>query len=138
MAGNCIMFDVNVVPLHIFFTMPWTPTSEFPHPLSRVKQPIGYRVSYQLVDAFIWLGIRDMTNEFRKKMLKLRPITYLSGYYSSPPDVPILFDYSSFGEHDQYSLWGRNTTITFTRWTGVKQHRVEEKCLSDSLIHLPE
>lgn len=29
-----------------------------------------------------------MINEFRKKMLKLRPITYLSGYYSSPPDVP--------------------------------------------------
>lgn len=98
------------------------PTSEFPHPLSRVKQPIGYRVSlifyillilicigafvgqffisllngfffsfqlsYQIVDALIWLGIRDMINEFRKKMLKLRRTTYLSGYYSTPPDVP--------------------------------------------------
>ncbi|KAI7984084.1 Sterol 3-beta-glucosyltransferase UGT80A2 [Camellia lanceoleosa] len=31
------------VPLHVFFTMPWTPTSEFPHPLSRVKQSAGYR-----------------------------------------------------------------------------------------------
>ncbi|KAM0995245.1 hypothetical protein ACFX19_010797 [Malus domestica] len=86
--GHSHVAEALKVPLHIFFTMPWTPTSEFPHPLSRVKQPIGYRVSYQLVDAFIWLGIRDMTNEFRKKMLKLRPITYLSGYYSSPPDVP--------------------------------------------------
>ncbi|XP_040373222.1 sterol 3-beta-glucosyltransferase UGT80A2 isoform X2 [Rosa chinensis] len=76
------------VPIHIFFTMPWTPTSEFPHPLSRVKQHIGYRLSYQIVDALIWLGIRDMINEFRKKMLKLRRTTYLSGYYSTPPDVP--------------------------------------------------
>ncbi|PRQ57260.1 putative sterol 3-beta-glucosyltransferase [Rosa chinensis] len=45
------------IPIHIFFTMPWTPTSEFPHPLSRVKQHIGYRLSYQIVDALIWLGI---------------------------------------------------------------------------------
>ncbi|KAK7268340.1 hypothetical protein RIF29_21038 [Crotalaria pallida] len=28
------------VPLHIFFTMPWTPTYEFPHPLARVP-PAG-------------------------------------------------------------------------------------------------
>ncbi|XAR48353.1 Sterol 3-beta-glucosyltransferase [Bertholletia excelsa] len=75
------------VPLHIFFTMPWTPTSAFPHPLSRVKQPVGYRVSYQIVDTFIWFGIWDMINEFRKKKLKLRPVTYLSGSNSSP-DVP--------------------------------------------------
>nr|CAB3486441.1 unnamed protein product [Digitaria exilis] len=34
------------VPIHIFFTMPWTPTSEFPHPLSRVKQSAGYRVNW--------------------------------------------------------------------------------------------
>ncbi|KAJ0547527.1 putative sterol 3-beta-glucosyltransferase [Helianthus annuus] len=54
--------------------MPWTPTSEFPHPLSRVKQPAGYRPSYQIVDSLIWLGIRDMINDFRKKKLKLRPV----------------------------------------------------------------
>ncbi|XP_047164486.1 sterol 3-beta-glucosyltransferase UGT80A2 isoform X2 [Vigna umbellata] len=76
------------VPLHVFFTMPWTPTSEFPHPLSRVKQPIGYRLSYQIVDALIWLGIRDLINEFRKKKLKLKPVTYLSGSYTHPFDVP--------------------------------------------------
>nr|XP_025696319.1 sterol 3-beta-glucosyltransferase UGT80A2 isoform X5 [Arachis hypogaea] len=76
------------VPLHIFFTMPWTPTNEFPHPLSRVKQQIAYRLSYQIVDSLIWLGIRDLINEFRKKKLKLRPITYLSGSYTSPPNMP--------------------------------------------------
>ncbi|KAF2288337.1 hypothetical protein GH714_006851 [Hevea brasiliensis] len=76
------------VPIHIFFTMPWTPTSEFPHPLSRVKQPVAYKLSYQIVDSMIWLGIRDMINEFRKKKLKLRPVTYLSGYYNSPLDLP--------------------------------------------------
>ncbi|VAH39923.1 unnamed protein product [Triticum turgidum subsp. durum] len=64
------------------------PTSEFPHPLSRVKTSAGYRLSYQIVDSMIWLGIRDMINEFRKKKLKLRPVTYLSGAQGSGSDIP--------------------------------------------------
>uniref|UniRef100_A0A0R0IDA2 Uncharacterized protein n=1 Tax=Glycine max TaxID=3847 RepID=A0A0R0IDA2_SOYBN len=86
--GHTHVAEYLNVPLHIFFTMPWTPTSEFPHPLSHVKQPIGYRLSYQIVDALIWLGMRDLINEFRKKKLKLKPITYLSGSYTHPFDVP--------------------------------------------------
>ncbi|XP_057470983.1 sterol 3-beta-glucosyltransferase UGT80A2-like isoform X3 [Actinidia eriantha] len=85
--GHTHVAEALKVPIHIFFTMPWTPTSEFPHPLSRVKQQVGYRLSYQIVDTLIWLGIRDIINEFRKKKLKLRPVTYLSGSYTSPPDV---------------------------------------------------
>ncbi|CAA3032434.1 sterol 3-beta-glucosyltransferase UGT80A2-like [Olea europaea subsp. europaea] len=85
--GHTHVAEALKVPLHIFFTMPWTPTNEFPHPLSRVKQQVGYRISYQIVDSLIWLGIRDMINEFRKKKLKLRPVTYLSGSNNSP-DVP--------------------------------------------------
>lgn len=46
------------------------------------------QLSYQIVDALIWMGMRDIINEFRKKKLKLRPITYLSGSYSSPHDLP--------------------------------------------------
>nr|AWW17242.1 steroidal glycosyltransferase [Ornithogalum saundersiae] len=86
--GHTHVAEALKVPIHIFFTMPWTPTSEFPHPLSRVKQPAGYRLSYQIVDSMIWLGIRDMINEFRKKKLKLRPVTYLSGAQGSASDVP--------------------------------------------------
>ncbi|GAA0145580.1 glycosyltransferase [Lithospermum erythrorhizon] len=87
-SGHTHVSEALGVPIHIFFTMPWTPTNEFPHPLSRVKQPVAYRVSYQIVDALIWLGIRDVINEFRKKQLKLRRITYLSSTFSSPLDVP--------------------------------------------------
>uniref|UniRef100_A0A2C9VF44 Uncharacterized protein n=1 Tax=Manihot esculenta TaxID=3983 RepID=A0A2C9VF44_MANES len=86
--GHTHVAEKLKIPIHIFFTMPWTPTCEFPHPLSLVKQPVAYKLSYQIVDSMIWLGIRDMINEFRKKKLKLRPITYLSGYYSSPLDLP--------------------------------------------------
>nr|AIU41744.1 glycosyltransferase [Chlorophytum borivilianum] len=86
--GHTHVAEALKVPIHIIFTMPWTPTSEFPHPLSRVKQPAGYRLSYQIVDSMIWLGIRDMINEFRKKKLKLRPVTYLSGVQGSASDIP--------------------------------------------------
>ncbi|XP_071717488.1 sterol 3-beta-glucosyltransferase UGT80A2-like [Rutidosis leptorrhynchoides] len=86
--GHTHVAEALKVPLHIFFTMPWTPTSEFPHPLSRVWQPVANRLSYQIVDALIWMGMRDIINEFRKKKLKLRPVTYLSGSYTSPPDLP--------------------------------------------------
>ncbi|XP_074321105.1 sterol 3-beta-glucosyltransferase UGT80A2-like isoform X2 [Silene latifolia] len=85
--GHTHVAEALKIPIHIFFTMPWTPTSEFPHPLSRVKQHVAYRLSYQVVDVMIWLGIRDLINEFRKKKLKLRPVTYLSPN-SSPSDIP--------------------------------------------------
>ncbi|KVH94240.1 hypothetical protein Ccrd_003693, partial [Cynara cardunculus var. scolymus] len=98
--GHTHVAEALKIPIHIFFTMPWTPTSEFPHPLSRVKQPAGYRVSslplpilrmqlsYQIVDSLIWLGIRDMINDVRKKKLKLRPVTYLSGSQGSESHIP--------------------------------------------------
>ncbi|KAK9043652.1 hypothetical protein V6N11_071987 [Hibiscus sabdariffa] len=85
--GHTHVAEALKVPLHIFFTMPWTPTSEFPHPLSRVKQH-GYRLSYHIVDSLIWLGIRDMIKELRRKKLKLRRAAYLSGSHSSLTDVP--------------------------------------------------
>ncbi|PON65345.1 UDP-glucuronosyl/UDP-glucosyltransferase [Trema orientale] len=86
--GHTHVAEALKVPVHIFFTMPWTPTSEFPHPLSRVKQQAGYRLSYQIVDSLIWLGIRDMINDVRKKKLRLRPVTYLSGSQGSDSEIP--------------------------------------------------
>lgn len=53
-----------------------------------------WQLSYQIVDALIWLGIRDMINDFRKKRLNLRRVTYLSGSYSSPLDVPYAYIWS--------------------------------------------
>lgn len=92
--GHTHVAEALKVPVHVFFTMPWTPTSEFPHPLSRVKQSAGYRLSYQIVDSLIWLGIRDMINDLRKKKLKLRPVTYLSGSQGSESDIPFGYIWS--------------------------------------------
>ncbi|KAG6750214.1 hypothetical protein POTOM_047307 [Populus tomentosa] len=110
--GHTHVAEALKVPLHIFFTMPWTPTSEFPHPLSHVKQSAGYRLSYQIVDSMVWLGIRDMINDLRKKKLRLRPVTYLSGSQGSDSDVPYGYIWSphlvpkpkgaAYRENDKY------------------------------------
>lgn len=86
--GHVHVAEALKVPLHIFFTMPWTPTSEFAHPLSRVHHFPANRLSYQIVDSVISWGIRGIINDFRKKKLKLRPITYLGGSQLSASKFP--------------------------------------------------
>ncbi|TQD95537.1 hypothetical protein C1H46_018830 [Malus baccata] len=86
--GHAHVAEALGVPLHIFFTMPWTPTYEFPHPLARVPQSAGYWISYIIVDLLIWWGIRGYINDFRKKKLKLSPIAYFSTYHGSISHLP--------------------------------------------------
>ncbi|XP_044511996.1 sterol 3-beta-glucosyltransferase UGT80B1-like isoform X2 [Mangifera indica] len=86
--GHAHVAEALGVPLHIFFTMPWTPTHEFPHPLARVPQSAGYWLSYIVVDLLIWWGIRSYINDFRKRKLKLSPIAYFSTYHGSITHLP--------------------------------------------------
>ncbi|KAK4352521.1 hypothetical protein RND71_028039 [Anisodus tanguticus] len=86
--GHAHVAEALGVPLHIFFTMPWTPTYEFPHPLARVPQTAAYWLSYVVVDLLIWWGIRSYINEFRKKKLNLPPIAYFSTYHGSISHFP--------------------------------------------------
>ncbi|KAM3760056.1 hypothetical protein ACB098_01G165800 [Castanea mollissima] len=86
--GHAHIAEALGVPLHIFFTMPWTPTHEFPHPLARVPQSAGYWLSYIVVDLLIWWGIRGYINDFRKRKLKLAPIAYFSTYHGSISHLP--------------------------------------------------
>ncbi|XP_022894288.1 sterol 3-beta-glucosyltransferase UGT80B1-like isoform X2 [Olea europaea var. sylvestris] len=86
--GHAHVAEYLDVPLHIFFTMPWTPTYAFPHPFAHVPQSAGYWLSYILVDLLIWWGIRGYINDFRKKKLKLPPIAYFSTYHGSISHLP--------------------------------------------------
>lgn len=86
--GQVHVAEALGVPLHIFFTMPWTPTHEFPHPMAHVPHRGANKLSYILVDLAVWLGIRSFINDFRKRMLKLPPIAYISTYYGSISHLP--------------------------------------------------
>ncbi|XP_024530866.1 sterol 3-beta-glucosyltransferase UGT80A2 [Selaginella moellendorffii] len=92
--GHVHVAEALNVPIHIYFTMPWTPTSEFPHPLSRLSNIAANRLSYQVVDSMIWLGIRSLINDFRKKKLKLRPVSYFKSQ-GSIVDLPTCYLWSS-------------------------------------------
>jgi sterol 3beta-glucosyltransferase len=51
---------------------PWYPTKCFPHPLSNMgfasNWSLKNRLSYRVVDEFMWLGLGSIINDFRKKV----------------------------------------------------------------------
>lgn len=81
--------DIEWATFNIFLwlILIYTQTILFTH-FYFLSKVLFCQISYQIVDAMIWLGIRDIINDFRKKRLKLRPVTYLKGSYCSPHDVP--------------------------------------------------
>ncbi|KAH7317209.1 hypothetical protein BKA65DRAFT_570670, partial [Rhexocercosporidium sp. MPI-PUGE-AT-0058] len=71
------------VPLHLCFTMPWTATKAFPHPLANIKTSkidveTGNYMSYLLVECMTWQGLGDLVNDFRKA-IDLPPIPFSEG-----------------------------------------------------------
>ncbi|RPA72901.1 UDP-Glycosyltransferase/glycogen phosphorylase [Ascobolus immersus RN42] len=68
------------VPLHLMFTMPWSPTSAFPHPLANIYETnveagmVNF-LSYLLVEMMTWQGLGDVVNKFRQRTLGLPPLS---------------------------------------------------------------
>ncbi|KAF4547298.1 Sterol 3-beta-glucosyltransferase-like protein 1 [Elsinoe fawcettii] len=58
------------VPVHLMFTMPWSKTKAFPHPLANLisagaeKGYVNF-ASYAIVDYMTWQGLGDVINEWR-------------------------------------------------------------------------
>ncbi|KAF2757695.1 UDP-Glycosyltransferase/glycogen phosphorylase [Pseudovirgaria hyperparasitica] len=70
------------IPLHMMFTFPYTPTTQFPHPLANIKSSnvdpsYGNFISYPLVDMMTWQGLGDLVNKFRKHTLGMEPVSTL-------------------------------------------------------------
>lgn len=70
------------IPLHIMFTMPYSPTQEFPHPLANIQssnadpQLTNY-ISYIMIEVLSWQGLGDIINRFRAKCLGLDPVSLI-------------------------------------------------------------
>jgi UDP:flavonoid glycosyltransferase YjiC (YdhE family) len=70
------------IPLHLMFTMPWSPTQAFPHPLASIGRSsadvsMTNFMSYALVELMTWQGLGDIINRFREKYLGLEPISLM-------------------------------------------------------------
>ncbi|KAJ5170112.1 uncharacterized protein N7500_002895 [Penicillium coprophilum] len=88
------------IPLHLMFTMPWSPTTAFPHPLANLKnvpadQEWLNRVSYSVVDWLSWQGLGGVINDWRKHELELEPISLSDGpFILSRLNVPYTYCWS--------------------------------------------
>lgn len=70
------------IPLHIMFTMPYSPTQAFPHPLANIQSSnaddhLTNYISYALVDMLTWQGLGDIINRFRQRSLGLDQVSLL-------------------------------------------------------------
>ncbi|KAI9314007.1 hypothetical protein DFJ73DRAFT_411739 [Zopfochytrium polystomum] len=73
-----------LIPCHIYFTMPYSPTKAFPHPLTNVNYLNSSRskanyLSYDFVDILTWEGLGDIINNFRRKTLGLPKLSPSEG-----------------------------------------------------------
>ncbi|KAJ5371726.1 UDP-glucuronosyl/UDP-glucosyltransferase [Penicillium concentricum] len=85
------------IPLHMMFTMPWSPTQSFPHPLAVLHQQdckptVANLVSYTVVDIMIWEGLGDLVNSWRKRCLALDPLDSITAP-SLPQRLGVPFSY---------------------------------------------
>ncbi|OAX83453.1 hypothetical protein ACJ72_02186 [Emergomyces africanus] len=70
------------IPLHLMFTMPWSPTQAFHHPLANIQfsnaeAGTANFVSYALVEMLTWQGLGDVINRFRERSLGLDPMSLM-------------------------------------------------------------
>ncbi|KAI5461862.1 hypothetical protein BGZ63DRAFT_356157 [Mariannaea sp. PMI_226] len=70
------------IPLHIMFTMPYSPTQAFPHPLANIQSSnadprLTNYISYAMIEVLSWQGIGDIINRFRAKCLGLDPVSLI-------------------------------------------------------------
>ena len=77
--GHIHVAEALYAPLHVMFTMPWSPTRAFPHPFTHMAPQthhpgIHNRLSYEIFDLLTWLGLADVVNAFRERTLGLERI----------------------------------------------------------------
>ncbi|OCF44536.1 hypothetical protein I317_01608 [Kwoniella heveanensis CBS 569] len=82
--GHVHIAEALGVPLHMTFTMPWSPTTNFNHPLVNVQQSNAEKgltnyLSFALAEMLTWQGLGDVINNFRSNSLSLEPISMRSG-----------------------------------------------------------
>lgn len=70
------------IPLHIMFTMPYSPTQAFPHPLANIQSSnadpeLTNYISYIMIEVLSWQGLGDIINRFRAKCLNLDPVSLI-------------------------------------------------------------
>lgn len=104
------------IPLHLMFTMPWCPTTEFPHPMvdintAELATPLANVASYTIAETLVWAGLGDLFNDFRRS-LGLDTINQAWGsVLMNKLDIPWTFCWSP-SVLSKPSDWGSNINVS--------------------------
>lgn len=88
------------IPVHLMFTMPWTATKSFPHPLANIKDnkaepSMVNRLSYAMVEWMTWQGLADVVNGWRET-LDLEPVPTTEGpFLAYTQNIPTTYCWSN-------------------------------------------
>lgn len=88
------------IPVHLMFTMPWTATKNFPHPLANIKDnkaepSMVNRLSYAMVEWMTWQGLADVVNGWRET-LDLEPVPTTEGpFLAYTQNIPTTYCWSA-------------------------------------------
>ncbi|KAH6720229.1 sterol glucosyltransferase [Leptodontidium sp. MPI-SDFR-AT-0119] len=88
------------IPVHLMFTMPWSSTKAFPHPLANLKYKgtdpnLANYLSYNVVEFLTWQGIGDLVNKWRRETLELEPVPAAEGpYLAKTLKIPFTYCWS--------------------------------------------
>ncbi|KAG9562709.1 UDP-Glycosyltransferase/glycogen phosphorylase, partial [Aureobasidium melanogenum] len=88
------------IPVHLVFTMPWTATKSFPHPLADIKDnkaepSMVNRLSYAMVEWMTWQGLADVVNDWRET-IDLEPVPTTEGpFLAYTQKIPTTYCWSA-------------------------------------------
>ncbi|KAI0537387.1 putative sterol glucosyltransferase [Xylaria digitata] len=90
------------IPVHLMFTMPWSTTTAFPHPLANIRvggnsgtsPHTANALSYSVVEFLTWQGLGDIVNEWRDT-LDMGPVVFSEGpYLAETLKIPVTYCWS--------------------------------------------
>ncbi|KAK5998061.1 Sterol 3-beta-glucosyltransferase UGT80B1 [Cladobotryum mycophilum] len=105
------------IPLHMVFTMPWSPTESFSHPLAAMNYgtadaSTANYLSFVMMELLTWQGLGDLINKFRRKELGLDHISPMWGFQLlSRLQVPFTYLWSK-SLIPKPADWGSYITVT--------------------------
>lgn len=105
------------IPLHMVFTMPWSPTEAFSHPLAAMSygqadRKVANYLSFIMMELLTWQGLGDLISKFRRQKLGLDPISPLWGFHLLPRlRVPFTYLWSK-SLIPKPADWGKHIDIT--------------------------
>lgn len=130
------------IPLHIVFTMPWSPTKAFHHPLAameygEVEASMANYFSFGIMELLTWQGLGDIINKFRTQTLNLDAISPLWGHQLIPRlRVPYSYLWSQ-ALIPRPADWGPHISVTGFSFLDAGSNYIPPQDLTDFLAEGP-